>query len=67
MKTFEQLAESAYAAAAKQQAITDAFAATHVKNSKPESWPTWPELDEVRKSCWIAAAKQMWAEFAAIH
>lgn len=67
MKSFDQLAQSAYSAAAKQQALTDAFAAAHVKNPTPEPWPAWEELDEVRRACWIAAAKQLWAEFAAIH
>jgi transcriptional regulator of met regulon len=58
MKTFPQLAASAYAAYCKQ-------ACGKTFDGKP--LPTYAELDVERQACWIAAAKQLAAEIAAIH
>lgn len=58
MKTFEQLAISAYTAYAKA-----AGGKTH--DGKP--LPAYTNLGAERQACWIAAAKQVAAEIAAIH
>lgn len=58
MKSFDQLAQSAYAAYVKQ-------ASGRTLNGLPLL--TWERLSDEHKACWIAAAKQLWAEFAAIH
>jgi hypothetical protein len=54
MKTFDQLAQSAYAAYAKQI-------------QRPVEVPAWSKLPHETKQAWEAAAKQLWAEFAAMH
>lgn len=59
MKSFEQLAETAYAAFFKQDRICQGPAGPHLFN--------WRELSAAEKECWVAAAKQLWAEFAPIH
>lgn len=58
MKSFDQLAQSAYAAYVKQ-------AAGKTLNGFP--LVAWDKLGDEHKACWIAAAKQLWAEFSAIH
>jgi hypothetical protein len=58
MKTFAQLAASAYAAYAK---------AAGGKTYDGKLLPTFAELGSERQACWIAAAKQVAAEIAAIH
>lgn len=58
MKTFPQLAESAYAAYCK-------VAGGKTFDGKP--LPAYAELGAERQACWIAAAKQVAAEIAAIH
>jgi hypothetical protein len=58
MKTFEQLAQSAYKAFCKQFGPL-------ANDEHPH--PTWDELGPLSKSSWIAAAKQVAAEIAAIH
>ena len=58
MKTFAQLAESAYHAYCKQ-------AGGKTFDGKP--LPTYAELGPERQACWVAAAKQVAAEVAAIH
>lgn len=57
-KNFHQLAKSAYDAYCKK-------AGGKTFDGKP--LPNFDELGADRQSCWIAAAKQLWAEFAAIH
>ena len=60
MKTFDQLAQSAYAAQVKKAAeLDDEGLAAHAL--------PWAELDAGTQECWVAVAKQLWAEFAAIH
>lgn len=56
MKSFDQLAQSAYLAYAKELQRRIGV------NARP-----WDELPASERECWIAAAKQLWAEFAAIH
>lgn len=58
MKTFEQLAQSAYAAYCKR-ACGKSF------DAKP--LPTWAELPAERQACWRAVAKHLVAEVAALH
>lgn len=56
MKSFEQLAASAYAAHGKElQALIGV------------SQRDWATLPPSEKACWIAAVKQVVAEVAAIH
>jgi hypothetical protein len=57
-KTFEQLAQSAYDAYCKQAGG---------KTFDGQPLPTFDALGAERQSCWIAAVKQLWAEFAALH
>lgn len=59
MKSFEQLAESAYAAFFEQDRIRHGAAGPHVFN--------WRELSASEKARWVAATKQLWTEFTAIH
>lgn len=60
MKSFEQLGQSAYAAFSKEsQKIGVGLA--------PEVFVTWEELEPEAKAIFIAVAKQLWAEFAAMH
>ena len=56
MKTFEQLACAAYQAHTKE-----------LQNRIGVSAPEWDKLERTERECWIAATKQLWAEFAAIH
>lgn len=58
MKTFVQLAQSAYEAYCKQ-------AGGKTFDGKP--LPTYEELGAERQACWEAAAQQIVAEIAAIH
>lgn len=58
MKTFDQLAASAYAAYCKQ-------AGGKTFDGKP--LPTYEELGEDRQACWRAAVTQVSAELAAMH
>lgn len=58
MKSFEQLARSAYAAYCKQ-------AGGVTFDGKP--LPTFEQLGLDRQLCWIAVAKQLVAEVAALH
>lgn len=57
MKTFDQLAESAYAAYCKQ-------AGGKTFDGKP--LPTYAELGAERQACWVAAAKQIVSEYAVL-
>ena len=59
MKSFEQLAQSAYEAATKRAVEVG-------MREKGESAP-WAELHPDCVQTWIAAAEQLWAEFAALH
>jgi hypothetical protein len=59
VKSFEQLAESAYAAFFEQDQARHGAAGPHVFN--------WRELSPAEKARWVAAAKQLWTEFTAIH
>lgn len=56
MKSFEQLAQSAYQAHEKELQRRIGV------NARP-----WSELPASEKACWEAAARQLWAEFAAVH
>jgi transcriptional regulator of met regulon len=58
MKSFDQLAQVAYAAYTKQ-AVGKAF------DGKP--LPTYAQLGAERQACWVAVAKQLVAEVAALH
>ncbi len=56
MKSFVQLAQSAYEAHAKE-----------LHRRIGVNAPTWDKVQPSDRECWIAAAKQLWAEFAAMH
>jgi len=60
-KSFEQLAQSAY----------DAYCKAQLGNplQRFESMPfkRWSELPEAERNDWVAVAKQLWSEFAAVH
>lgn len=58
MKTFPQLAASAYAAYCKQ-------AGGKTFDGKP--LPAYEDLGSDRRACWVAAVQQVAAEIAAIH
>lgn len=58
MKTFEQLAESAYNAYRKQ-------AGGETFDGKP--LPAYEDLGSDRRACWVEAVRQVAAEIAAIH
>lgn len=55
MKSFKQLAQSAYEAYQKEMA------------RKGEYCVVWDALLECEQEAWRAAAKQLWSEFALIH
>lgn len=57
-KSFSQLARSAYDAYCKQ-------AGGKTFDGKP--LPTFEELGPERQECWVAAARQLLAEFSALH
>ena len=56
MKTFVQLGQAAYQAYCKRYG--------HIPSV---NHPTWDQLEELSRQGWIAAAKQVAAEIAAIH
>lgn len=56
MKSFEQLARSAYTAHSKELYHRIGV------NSRP-----WDDLANSERECWIAAAKQIVAEMATVH
>ena len=58
MKTFPQLAQSAYEAYRKE-AISIDPSAVHAE--------VWKDLSAGSQACWEAAARQMAAEIAALH
>lgn len=60
MKTFPQLAESAYTAYRKK-------AIEHDRRTPAGYANQWDELDVVTQACWVAAVQQVAAEIAAIH
>jgi hypothetical protein len=55
MRTFEQLAQSAYQAHTKE-----------LQKRIGVSAPEWDKLPATDRECWIAATKQLWAEFSAL-
>lgn len=59
MKSFDQLAQAAYEAATKK--------AGELNLRSDENFSAWHRLDPKEKEAWLAVAKQLWAEFAAIH
>lgn len=63
MKSYDQLAASAYAAYLKS--------AYDQQKLNPNLWikeqPAWEALIPEMQECWLAAARQLWAEFAAVH
>jgi hypothetical protein len=56
MKSFEQLAQSAYQAHAKE-----------LQKCIGVNARAWDKLEHSERECWIAAARQLWAEFTLIH
>lgn len=62
MKTFEQLAQSAYEAYTKER--TKALPG-YAAEFPPLPWAEAAQT--IEGDCWITAAKQLWAEFAAMH
>ena len=58
MMTFEQIAQAAYQAYCKQ-------AGGKTFSDKP--LPPWNHLGPERQACWVAAAKEAVAQFAAVH
>ena len=60
MKSFAQLAKDGYAAYCKQAQRSDTEGlAGHA--------PSWEDLDEGTRQCWIEATRQIVAEAALIH
>jgi len=55
MKSFEQLARSAYEAHAKE-----------LQRRIGVSAPAWDKVPASDRACWEAAARQLWAEFSAL-
>ena len=60
MKSFDQLAQSAYEAYRKAAIELD-------EEGLAEHAMQWAELEDATRSCWQAAAKQMLAEVAVLH
>lgn len=58
MKSYEQLAASAYRAYCKR------FGG---KDTEGKDLPTWDELGQLSRESWIAAAQQVVAEAALVH
>lgn len=60
MKSFEQLAQAGYEAYRKQvQRNNTEGLAAHV--------PSWGDLDEGTRQCWVEATRQIVAEAALVH
>lgn len=59
MKTLEQLAQDAYGAYCKKAIEVD-------EEGLAEHAQAWSELDPGTQACWVAAANQLWAEFATL-
>jgi hypothetical protein len=58
MKSLNQLAQSAFAAHQKQQ----------LSQLNPGGTArTWADLLAEEQRCWLAVAKQLWAEFSALY
>jgi hypothetical protein len=64
MKSFEQLGQAAYAAFCKK-------ASTELAALKDREWtgapPAWAELAPEAQACWVAVARHLVAEVAALH
>ena len=60
MKTFVQLAQSAYAAYCKKAAELD-------EEGLATQAASWTQLDAGTQECWVAVSKQLLADFSAIH
>lgn len=64
MKTFEQLGQAAYEAFCKK-------ASTELAALKDRDWtasaPIWSELAPEVQTCWVAVARHLVAEVAALH
>lgn len=64
MKTFDQLGEAAYAAFRKK-------ASTELSRLHDRDWttaaPPWADLAPEVQTCWVAAARHLVAEVAALH
>ena len=58
MKSFDQLAQSAY------EAFSKALDANYRSDA---AWPCFAELSQQERNCWLAVAQQLTAEIAAIH
>ncbi|MFM9881214.1 MAG: hypothetical protein ACKVOO_12490 [Burkholderiaceae bacterium] len=59
MKSFDQLAQSAY------EAFMNAM--NEQDRGDPHDWPRFDELHQEARACWLAVAQQLTAEIAAIH
>jgi hypothetical protein len=60
MKSFDQLAQSAYTAYCKQME-------KEAQHDFAPELPAWTWLPESERNAWIACAQQLLAEFAALH
>lgn len=58
MKSFEQLARSAFEAFLKERKRL---------GSTSTDYNNWESLTENQRAPWIAVAKQLWAEMATVH
>jgi hypothetical protein len=59
-KSFGQLGQSAYEAYRKRQLQSGS-------HTLATQTPTWDQLTTPAQLDWVEVAKQLWAEFAAIH
>lgn len=60
MKSYTQLAQSAYETYAKKAIEVD-------EEGLAGHATPWPDLDTATQQCWIAVAQQLWAELALVH
>lgn len=61
MKTFEQIAQAAYASFTKQAERAD------VDGLVIGPLTDWEDMHEIERQCWIEAVKQAAAELALVH
>lgn len=61
MKSFEQIAQAAYAAFTKQAERTD------VDGLVIGPLLDWEDMHEIERQCWVEATKQIAAELALVH
>jgi hypothetical protein len=63
MKSFEQLAQAAHRAYCKRYGGKELSA----DGSRVIDMATWDELEPSNREAWVAAVKQVVAEYAAVH